>query len=622
MRLDYKWRAALVVALGLFMAILDTTIVSVALPQMQAYFHTDRDTITWVATAYFLAQSAIIPVTGYVSDRLGSKTVFLSALALFTLGSGLCAIAPSEGWLIGLRVLQGVGGGALFPMAFAIVFRVFPPAERGPAGAVIGVPVLLAPAFGPTIGGYLTTTFDWHAIFTINLPVGILALFLVAIVLRGGAAERSADGQLTGEEPRDTGRFDVPGLALAMVGVTSLVYGISEAGVTSWTDRKVDIALIAGGVLLLAFVVLELRTSDPVMDLRLFTNYTFTIANVLTWAISAFLFGSLFLLPVFFQTVQGATPLQSGEYVIVQGLGAAAATVVAGRLYNRVGPRWLTMLGFALVTAGTYGFTRLTPTASWQSLQGWLALRGLGLGLTNIPLQTLALSVVSNRAMARASSLSTVTRQLFGAVGLSALTTIFVTQSKTYGTAMAPQVRAAVRQQVQAATQTGAQAAVQQQVQAATQVAVQAYTSGSASNPATPLGQLTAQCAAPFGRTAGQHAAAIQACVQGHVQQYAQQYAAQYGAQHGAQIVQQYVQQWVAQHMALVNQFAAHYVAQHVSPVVATHALNDTFWVSVVGCAAAIVLALFTGRDPAVEAAKRARARGETVVNRPAVVGE
>src|SRR5215471_17940891 len=137
MRLDYKWRAALVVALGLFMAILDNTIVSVALPQMQSYFHTDRETINWVATGYFLAQAAIIPITGYLSDRLGTKLVFLTALAFFTVGSGLCAIAPNEHLLIAFRVLQGIGGGALFPTAFAVVFRVFPPAERGGAGAVI-----------------------------------------------------------------------------------------------------------------------------------------------------------------------------------------------------------------------------------------------------------------------------------------------------------------------------------------------------------------------------------------------------------------------------------------------------------------------------------------------------
>src|SRR6266700_6913138 len=169
----YRWRVAAVVALGLFMAILDNTIVSVTLPQMQKAFHTDFETITWVASAYFLAQAAVIPIVGYLSDRIGSKLVFLTALILFTLGSVLCALAPTKEALIAFRVFQGIGGGALLPIAFSIIFRIFPPTERGPATAIIGVPLLLAPAFGPTIGGYLSTTFDWSAIFIVNIPIGI-----------------------------------------------------------------------------------------------------------------------------------------------------------------------------------------------------------------------------------------------------------------------------------------------------------------------------------------------------------------------------------------------------------------------------------------------------------------
>ena len=251
MRLDYKWQAALITALGLFMAVLDNTIVSVALPQMADAFHTDISTITWVATAYFLAQAAVIPVTGYLSDRIGSKTVFLSALALFTFGSALCAISPSHTLLIAFRVLQGIGGGALFPTAFAIIYRVFPPEERGPASAIIGVPILLAPAFGPTLGGYLTTTFDWHAIFTINIPIGIIAFTLAAIFLRGRAADHAAMGGEIGASQR----FDLLGLVLAMGGFTTLVYGITEAGTQGWGDRTVDIYLAVGAILLIAFVI-------------------------------------------------------------------------------------------------------------------------------------------------------------------------------------------------------------------------------------------------------------------------------------------------------------------------------------------------------------------------------
>jgi len=504
MRLDYKWQVALIGALGLFMAVLDNTIVSVALPQMQLAFKTDFSTITWVATGYFLAQAAVIPISGYLSDKIGTKLVFMLSLGLFTLGSGLCAIAPTEAMLILFRVIQGVGGGGLFPIVFALIYRAFPPTERGVASAIIGVPVLLAPAFGPTIGGYLTTNFSWSAIFTINLPLGVIALTLAFFILRGRAAERQHD-----EAPVSKGRFDFIGLVLSMVGFTAVVYGISEASSRGWGDGTVLAFLIGGGVVLVAFIVTELLVSDPVMDVRLFLNYTFSIANVLTWALSAFLFGSLFLLPFFFERIQGLTPLSAGEILILQGLASAAGVVISGGLYNRVGPRIMAIIGFALVTVGTIGVARLTVSTTGLSLQWWLVMRGLGLGLVNIPMQTLALSVVSNKAMARASSLVNVTRQVFSAVGVSVLTTYLTQQTIAHGAEVA--------------------VAFQQR----------------------PLTGIAASCA-PLARAG---AAAVKTCV-----------------------------------------------TQHVT----TQGLNDTFLVVVIACGICAALALFVGRDPAVQAAKRA----------------
>lgn len=532
MRLDYKWQAALITALGLFMAVLDNTIVSVALPQMADAFHTDISTITWVATAYFLAQAAVIPVTGYLSDRIGTKTVFLSALAVFTIGSGLCAIAPTHTALIAFRVLQGIGGGALFPTAFAIIYRVFPPAERGPASAVIGVPILLAPAFGPTLGGFLTTTFDWHAIFTINLPIGVIAFTLAAVFLRG----RAADSTAMGEEPAASRSFDLLGLVLAMGGFTTLVYGITEAGPHGLGDRTVQIYLGLGIALLIAFVIVELRSNDPVMDMRLFKNYTFTISNALMWALGAFLFGSLFLLPYFFEQVQGLTPLSAGEILISQGLAAAASTVAAGLLYNRVGPRIMASLGFALVTIGTWGFAHMDVHTTGQSLQWYLIMRGLGLGLINIPLQTLALSVVSNRAMARASSLVNVTRQVASALGVAVLTSYLTQSAATHGKDIA----------------TGLQQ--------------------------RPPTGIAAACINAAGVTAPTPEALLA-------------------------------------HMGLIKTCIADYAF--------TMGLNDTFFFVMVACGVCTVLALFVGRDPAVQAAKAAAARGETTAPRePAFVGE
>jgi EmrB/QacA subfamily drug resistance transporter len=428
MQLAYKWRAAIVCALGLFMAVLDNTIVNVALPPMMTYFHTDQTTITWVITGYFLSQAAVIPVVGYLSDRFGEKRIFLIALASFTFGSALCAIAPNEGTLIAFRVFQGIGGGALFPLGFAITFRVFPPEERGPASAVIGIPVLLAPVFGPTVGGLLTKLFDWRAIFTINLPIGVIVFILSLLTLHS----RQQDIALGAEPSPATSRFDITGLAFSILGTISLVYGISNWSTNDFSSTNVWLFILIGALLLLAFVLTELRLSDPVMDIRLFRNYSFTVANVLTWVLSAFLFGSFFLLPAFFERVQNRDPLATGLILMAQGIGAVIGVALSGRLYNTVGPRPIIVTGLLLITLSGFGFLRLDANTPWQSLQAWLFVRGIGFGMGNIPLQTLALSQISNRAMARASSLTNVTRQIFAAVGISVLTTYLTHDAVTY----------------------------------------------------------------------------------------------------------------------------------------------------------------------------------------------
>ena len=433
----YRWRVAAVVAIGLFMAILDNTIVSVTLPQMQKAFHTDFETITWVATAYFLAQAAVIPIVGYLSDRIGSKLVFLMALALFTAGSALCALAPTKELLFAFRVFQGIGGGALLPMAFAIIFRIFPPAERGMANALLGIPVMMAPAFGPTIGGFLSTNFAWNAIFTVNIPIGVVALVLAMLVLPGNKAESEKQ---TG--PLASKRFDIAGLALSMVGFTALVYGITEAGSKGWGNATVLTFIVVGVLVLVAFVVVELRRSDPVIDMRLFKYYTFTISNVVMWVIAAVLFGSVFLLPLFFENVQGQTALTAGEILISQGLAMGVGMALSGALYNRVGPRILVAVGLALVVVGTYSLTQLDVNTTGQSLQIWLVLRGLGLGFSNPPLQTLAMSSVSNRAMAKASSLLSVTRMVASAIGVASLTTYLTQQTITHAQTIGKAIQA------------------------------------------------------------------------------------------------------------------------------------------------------------------------------------
>ena len=431
----YKWQAAIVVVIGVFMAMLDTTIVNVALPRMQNAFQTEWQSIVWVASAYLLSSAAVIPVTGYLSDRVGSKQVWITSLAIFTAASTLCALAPTVGWLLFFRAIQGIGAGALLPLALTIVYREFPPTERGPAAAVLGVPVLLAPTFGPTIGGFLTTTFDWQAIFLVNVPSGAVALFLAARVLRPDAPEIAAQRK----------GFDVVGLLLAMIGTLALVYAIDRAGRQGWTDQAVTGLLISGLLLLAGFTVFELRSRDPVMDIRLFSSGTFTISNLVSWAIGAIAFGSLFLIPLYFENVLGRSPLDTGILLIPMGLAAAVAVAVTGRLYNRVGPRLLTMAGLAMLALGSIGFTSAGPQTDGWSLTPWLMLRGAGFGMAGmLPIQNLAMSVVSNVAMARASSLFNVTRQIWAAVGVAGMSSYLTSRATELAPQFAVQARTGI----------------------------------------------------------------------------------------------------------------------------------------------------------------------------------
>ena len=429
MHFTYRWRATLVIGLGLLMAVLDVTIVSVVLPQIARALHADYQTSTWIGTGYLLANAAVIPISGYLSDRIGSKTIFLLALGLFTLGSALCAFAPSVPALIAFRVFQGIGGGALLPVGMAIIFRLFDPTERAAAVALLMIPVLLGPAFGPSLGGYLATAASWNAIFLINLPIGVVAFLLALSVLRGKAEEQVAEGQ---DLAPDTRQFDWLGLALAMVSFTALVYGFTLAGTDGWGTPIVISSLMGGGVLLVAFVVVELFVTDPVLDLRLFRSSTFTIATVLIWVSSAVFFAGLFLVPVFFERVENLSALTTGEIVISQGLAMAVGLAISGRLYNRVGPRMLAVIGAILVAVSMVGFTRLTAMTTGASLQLWFILRGLGLGLFIQPLQTLSVSVVSRQQMARATSLRNSTTTVASAVGVAVLTSYLTRQTTTH----------------------------------------------------------------------------------------------------------------------------------------------------------------------------------------------
>ncbi len=459
MKIQHKYAIALTAALALFMAVLDSTIVNVALVSMERDFKTNINSVQWIVTGYILAQAAVIPVAGYFGNRFGIKRIFMLALALFTVGSLLCGLSPhlatgSAGLnlLIIFRLIQGIGGGMLVPLGSSIAFAAFPPQERAASSAVIAIPILFAPALGPTIGGLITdSSIKWPGVFFINVPIGIITLFLLARILRPD--ELSPPGAVPA-------RFDYSGLFLSIVGVILVVYAfvvVSQTkggsitaanpnGVINGWGYWLVWALLAAGVALLAlFAALELYVvKDPVLDLRLFATRDFGIASVVTWVVRGIVFGSFLLIPIFLQQFQGKSAVHTGLILMSQGIGAIIGIQMGSRLYDRIGPRFLTAAGLAILTGATIWLIAVKPDSDARFFVPILFLRGIGFGFSNLPLQTVAIGAITGRALPKANSLYNASAQIFSSIGTAVVTTILVQRTTFHASSL-----------VQAATASG-----------------------------------------------------------------------------------------------------------------------------------------------------------------------
>ncbi len=326
-RVSYKWIVALVVIFGLFMTILDGTIVNIAIPRLQNVFGADLASVQWVLTAYTLAQGVATPLTAFLAQRLGQKRLYLIALAGFTIGSALCGLSLNLSMLIFFRVVQGATGAFMSPLAITLLWSEFPPEERGTAMGALGVPILLAPAFGPTLGGYIVTYLGWQLIFFVNVPIGIIGMILGIIFLREGRSETRRP-------------FDIPGFLFASIGLGSLLYGLSDASTDGWTSTKVEGFLALGIVMLVFFVIVELRIVNrggyPLLDLRVFANGPFTTSMIASALVTFALYGGLFIIPIYLQNVRGLSAYQAGLLLLPQAFASMVAALVGGRLVDRI----------------------------------------------------------------------------------------------------------------------------------------------------------------------------------------------------------------------------------------------------------------------------------------------
>ncbi len=418
--LPYKWTVGIVVIFGLFMVVLDTTIVNIAIPRLQTDFGAPLASVQWVSTGYTLAQAVATPLTPFLSERLGLKQLYLLSLALFTLGSALCGLAWSLPVLIFFRILQGVGGAPLLPLAFTLIFREFPVQERGAATGALGIPILLAPALGPTIGGYIVTSIGWPLIFYLNVPIGIVGLLMGFFFLRE-------------YQPGGTGHFDLPGFVFSAIGLAAVLYGLSQVGTDGWGSTTV-LGFLAGGLLSLAlFVVAELVTAslggEPLLDIRLFANGTFTIGSMANVLVTIGLFGGLFLIPIYLQNLRGQTAYEAGVILLPQAFGSMVAVLVGGQLVDRIGVKAVVIPGLLILAYASWSLSFVSLHTPFSQYQLLLILRGSALGLAAQPLTVAILSNIKPKDLSQANSLNSVIRSVAGSVGVAVLSSLVQTQT-------------------------------------------------------------------------------------------------------------------------------------------------------------------------------------------------
>jgi len=411
-QLDPKITVCVVFVAAMFLSIMDSTIVNVALPVLGSQFHVPGSSIDAVVVSYLVSLAVVIPVSGWLGDQWGTKRVFLLALALFCLASALCGLAQSFPMLVAFRVLQGAAGGALTPVGMTILYRTFPPEERVAVSRILNIPTIVAPASGPVIGGLLVQQFSWRLVFYVNVPIGV-ATFLFGLLF---LQER--------HRPKGAGRFDPAGFILAGSGLALLMYALTEGPTSGWGSPVIAGSGLIGLALLVAFVLVEMHTREPMLDLQLLANRLFRTCNLVTMLSGAGFLGVLFVTPLFLQEARGTSPLLSGLTTFPEAIGVVLSTQIVARLYPDLGPRRLIACGLIGVAGVMTLFCLIGLDSDLWIIRALMFFVGVGMAYAFIPVQAAAFATISPAATGRASALNNVQRQLGFALGVAILGTV------------------------------------------------------------------------------------------------------------------------------------------------------------------------------------------------------
>lgn len=421
------WLIALSVMLATFMEVLDTSVANVSLPHIAGSLAATTDESTWVLTSYLVSNAIILPTTNWLGHRFGRRRFLIVCIAIFTLSSALCGAATSLGMLLFARVLQGAGGGALQPIAQAVLLESFPAEKRGSAMAVYGMGIVVAPIIGPTLGGWITDNYSWRWIFYVNVPIGILAVLMAHTFIEDPP-------YIKNQRP---GSIDYIGFGLMTLGLATLQIVLDKGQEADWfSSAFITFAVVLVVVTLVAFVIWELRVKEPIVNLRVLANRNFAVGTALVTAMGAVLYGSIALLPLFLQTLLGYPALQSGLAVSPRGIGAVVSMVIVGRLVGKVDGRYLTMVGFAVLGFATYMLADIDLNISMSNIVWPQIISGLAMGFVFVPLTIMATGTLTNEQMGNAIGIFSLMRNLGGSFGIAGVTTMLARGAQVHQAAM------------------------------------------------------------------------------------------------------------------------------------------------------------------------------------------
>jgi EmrB/QacA subfamily drug resistance transporter len=406
---DHWMVPVLIGLIGAFMSILDSSIVNVAIPTIISVFNVSTSDAQWVSTMYLLALGVIVPSSGWLADKLGLKNLYIASMGVFVFGSILCALSWSLNSLIVFRVIQAIGGGMIMPTTMSMVYRQVPKDKIGGAMGIFGIALLVAPALGPTLGGYLVEYVDWRWIFTINLPIGAIGILLSIFFLPEFSKAEAGD-------------FDVGGGISSAVCLFCLLLALSKGRDWGWTSETTILLFYTSAVSLGLFIYLELTSKNPLLDIRLFKYTSFTMAN-LTIAVTVIgMYAGLFYIPLFLQSIRGLGAMHTGLLMMPGALISGLMMPVSGKLYDKVGPRVLVFCGVLAMAVMTYAFHNLSLDIGYSTIVLWLMLRGMVMSFANMPAQTAALADIPTAMVGRASALTNIISRVSSSFGLAVLT--------------------------------------------------------------------------------------------------------------------------------------------------------------------------------------------------------